>query len=75
MTTAERLRAEGRAQGRAEGRAEVAARILLELLVAKFGTLPAAVVDRVHSGNTDELEAWMLRVLTATTLNEVFGPA
>ncbi|MFI1463871.1 Rpn family recombination-promoting nuclease/putative transposase [Nocardia carnea] len=70
VTTAERLRAEGRAQGRAE----VAARILLELLVAKFGTLPAAVVDRVHSGNTDELEAWMLRVLNATTLNEVFGP-
>ncbi|MFI1462972.1 DUF4351 domain-containing protein, partial [Nocardia carnea] len=53
MTTAERLRAEGRAEG--------AARMLLELLAAKFGTLPAETVDRVRSADTDELETWTPR--------------
>ncbi|NKY60271.1 DUF4351 domain-containing protein [Nocardia flavorosea] len=67
VTTAERLRAEGRAEGEA--------RVLLKLLAAKFGTLPAAVVDRVRSGSTDELEVWTPRVLTVNTLNEIFGPA
>lgn len=71
MTTAERLRAEGRVEGRVEGEA----RALLTLLAAKFGTLPAAVVDRVRSADTDELDAWMPRVLTATTLNDIFTPA
>ncbi|MGI5222361.1 Rpn family recombination-promoting nuclease/putative transposase [Nocardia sp. CA-290969] len=71
VTTAERLRAEGRA----EGRAEEAARILLKLLAAKFGTLPAELVDRVRSADTDELEVWTPHLLTATTLNDVFGPA
>src|SRR5690606_37620366 len=37
VTTAERLRAEGRAEGRVEGEA----RALLTLLAAKFETLPA----------------------------------
>jgi len=71
VTTAERLRAEGRAEGRVEGEA----RALLTLLAAKFETLPAAVVDRVNSADTDELEAWVPRVLTATTLKEIFSPA
>ncbi|WP_280458129.1 DUF4351 domain-containing protein [Nocardia carnea] len=67
VTTAERLRA--------EGRAEEAARMLLKLLAAKFGTPPAETVHRVRSADTDELEAWMPRVLTATTLNEIFAPS
>ncbi|MFI1462971.1 Rpn family recombination-promoting nuclease/putative transposase [Nocardia carnea] len=75
VTTAERLRAEGRAEGRVEGRAEGEARVLLKLLAAKFGTLPAETVDRVRSADTDELETWTPRVLTATTLNEIFTPA
>ena len=75
MTTAERLRAEGRAEGRAQGRAEEAARVLLKLLTAKFGTLPAETVHRVRCARTDELEAWMPRVLTATAVNEIFSLA
>ncbi|NKY55960.1 Rpn family recombination-promoting nuclease/putative transposase [Nocardia flavorosea] len=74
VTTAERLRAEGRVQGRAEGRVEGEARALLTLLAAKFESLPTAVVDRVRSARTDELEAWMPRVLTATTVDEIFTP-
>ncbi|WP_280456503.1 Rpn family recombination-promoting nuclease/putative transposase [Nocardia carnea] len=71
VTTAERLRAEGHA----EGRAEEAARMLLKLLAAKFGTPPAETVHRVRSADIDELEAWTPRVLTAATLEEIFGPA
>ncbi|NKY55961.1 DUF4351 domain-containing protein [Nocardia flavorosea] len=70
MTTAERLRAEGRVQGRAEGEA----RVLLKLLAAKFGTLPTETVHRIRSADTDELETWTPRVLTATSLDEIFTP-
>ncbi|MFD4403412.1 hypothetical protein ACFWPH_11660 [Nocardia sp. NPDC058499] len=70
MTTAERLRAEGYAEGYAEG----AAWVLLELAVAKFGTLSAETVHRVRSADTDERETWALRVLTASTIDEVFVP-
>lgn len=41
VTTAERLRAEGRTEGPTEGRAET----VLELLTLKFGPLPDEVIE------------------------------
>ncbi|MBK8254599.1 MAG: hypothetical protein IPK82_18265 [Polyangiaceae bacterium] len=51
-----------------EGRATM----LLDLLAAKFGPIPAASKDRVQNASNQELVAWGVRVLTATTLDEVF---
>ncbi|WP_280397163.1 DUF4351 domain-containing protein [Nocardia carnea] len=75
MTAAERLRSAGWAEGRAEGRVEGETRMLLRLLAAEFGVLPAETVERVRSADTEELEVWTLRMLTAATIDEVFGPA
>ena len=75
-TGAEALMARGREKGREEGREEgrlIALRdTLLLLLGQRFGTLPAAVVDAVESiADRPKLEAWLERVLTAETLDDV----
>jgi hypothetical protein len=69
MTTADMLRAEGRNEGRAEGRAET----LTQLQTQKFGPLPDSVVAKLHAASTEQLEGWTGRVLSATTLDEIFA--
>ena len=75
MTTAEKLRAEGRAQGRAQGRAEGRAQgqaeFLLEQLTVKFGPQPVHVQARVYTATNDQLHTWIRRILNATTIDEV----
>ena len=55
MTTAERLRTEGRAEGLAASRAEGRADLLTEQLAIKFGPLPAGAVDRITVADADQL--------------------
>lgn len=69
MTTAERLRAEGYAEGRAEGRAEV----LIDLLTAKFGTVPDTTIRMIHAATPDSVDTWLQRLITAPTLDQVFA--
>jgi predicted transposase/invertase (TIGR01784 family) len=70
MTTAEKLRQEGRQEGALQGRREQ----LLRLLRVKFGRdLPEDAQARVDNAMTDELDRWAERVLTASTLDEVFA--
>ena len=71
MTTAERLRQEGREEGRAEGRVE----LLVRQLTIRFGPPPADVSERVRRASSDELDAWAERVLTAESLHDVLGTA
>jgi predicted transposase YdaD len=85
MTIAEKLQREGFKQGikqgldkgikqgRREGLREGQSRILLKLLALKFGTLDDGVRVRVASANLAALERWSDRVLTASTLDQVFG--
>lgn len=47
--------------------------VLLRQLTSKFGPLPAEVVDRLERADVDRLLGWSDRVLTATTLDEVFA--
>ncbi|MFI5720977.1 hypothetical protein [Nocardia sp. NPDC051750] len=65
VTTAEML----------EDRGRVAARIedLLELMTERFGDLPADAVHRIESASSDQLRAWIKRVLHANTVDDVFG--
>ena len=67
LTTAERLRTEGRAEGRTEGKREV----LLQQLRQRFGRVPAVTVARVGKAGASELDTWLSRVLTAESLDEV----
>jgi hypothetical protein len=56
--------------GKAEGRAAT----LLKLLAVKnLGPLDADMRARIQRGTLEELEAWAVRVLTASSLEEVFS--
>jgi len=65
-------RAEGRDEGRVEGRAEGEAMLLSKLLALKFGALDHATTERLRAASTTELERWADRILTATSLDELF---
>ena len=73
MTGAERLREEGREQGLEQGLEQGRQSFLLMQLQARFGGLPTDVIQRVNEANTETLDAWGRRVLTASELDEVFA--
>jgi predicted transposase/invertase (TIGR01784 family) len=65
--------AQGRAEGREEGRAEGRVELLVQLLESKFGQLPDETRARVSRANEAELKRWSAKILSATSLDEVFG--
>ena len=65
--------AEGRAEGYAEGRAEGFAKGLLDLLAKRFGPVPKAMKKRIASAGVREVRRWALRVLDASSIEEVCG--
>ncbi len=73
VSTAERLRREGRTEGRKEGREEGRRDLLCMQLAQRFGKLSLAVRKRVERADSEALERWAKRVLTAASLAEVFA--
>jgi predicted transposase/invertase (TIGR01784 family) len=71
MSTADRIREQGRHIGVAEGRAQGVAATLTRLLTLRFGPLSPAVLDRIHAAAPAELERWTDLVLTAPSLEDV----
>ncbi|MEQ8766234.1 MAG: Rpn family recombination-promoting nuclease/putative transposase [Planctomycetota bacterium] len=67
MTTADRLREQGRREGHTEGQRELI-RMQLE---SRFGTLPPHVQVAVESASTEELSRMAHKILTAQSLEEV----
>jgi predicted transposase/invertase (TIGR01784 family) len=65
MTGAQILRAEGKAEGKAE--------VLLRQLRLKFGPLPEATADRIRTAPASDLDRWVERVITATSLESVLA--
>ncbi len=65
-------RQEGRAEGRREGRAEGQRNLLAKLLKLKFGPLDAATEDRLAAASLAELGSWAERVLSASSLAEIW---
>jgi hypothetical protein len=47
--------------------------LLLRLLERRFGTLPGWALDRIATADTVALEEWSLRVLDATSLDDVLA--
>lgn len=74
MTTAEKLRQEGRAEGEAKGRAEGRAETVLKLMGLRFGTIPPEAEARVRAASLEELDSFTERVLVAASLAEVLTP-
>ena len=62
-------------RGRMEGRTEGQARLLRKLLTVRFGALPASARARIADADEATLSRWGVRLLTAKTLDEVFGEA
>ena len=65
----------GRQEGFIEGRAEGEARVLQRLLIARFGPLSQQTLAALGGADSQQLEAWTDRLLSARTLAEVFEPA
>jgi len=62
------------AEGRAEGQAEAAHKLLLGILATRGIAVPEAVSARIMAcTDTDLLESWALRAVTAAGLDEVFA--
>lgn len=64
--------AEGKAEGRAEGKAEGIAETFLKLARSKFRRVPKEQQAQVRAATLPQLDIWLNRILTATSLNEVF---
>lgn len=73
MSIAEELMADGHELGQREGQRAGQAALIQRQLTRRFGTLPSRVVRRVSAGTLPELERWSDRLLTATSLDDVFA--
>jgi hypothetical protein len=72
ITPAQQWIQEGEQRGIELGKAAGERQLLLRLLRAKFGALPESVEARVNAAVEPELLTWSERVLTATSLDELF---
>jgi flagellar biosynthesis/type III secretory pathway protein FliH len=66
---------EGRAEGLKVGMREGERKALTKLLQARFGALPLTVITRIEAAELSDIERWLERVLTSTTLSDIFGDA
>ncbi len=62
-------------EGKQEGRQEEAAGLLGRLLERRFGPLPAWAQQQLAAADLASLEIWGLRLLEATSLEEVLRTA
>ncbi|MBK8095807.1 MAG: Rpn family recombination-promoting nuclease/putative transposase [Planctomycetes bacterium] len=69
MSTAERLRAEGRTEGKIEGKQQS----LLRLATQRFGKVPEAARQRVSAASEADLDRWMDRLLAARSIAELLA--
>jgi hypothetical protein len=65
---------QGIEQGYVKGMQRGEVRALERLLVKRFGPLPAGMRERIAAASTDMLDAWLLQVLDATCLDDIFEP-
>lgn len=73
LTWAETIEKKGRDEGIREGIRAGSARTLATQLAKRFGPVSTVVSERLAAASEQELEAWALRVLDATSLRGVFA--
>jgi hypothetical protein len=65
---------QGKTAGLAEGEAKGEARALFAVLEARGMTLDSSTRDRINSCmDAEQLQRWIVRAATASSLHEVFG--
>jgi len=64
---------QGRQEGRVEGRSEGMALLLETQLEKRFGSLPPMLKERLFAAPPAALATWSLRILDASSLEEVFA--
>ena len=63
----------GKQLGERIGEQRGKAAVLLTQITLKFGEPPPAVVKRVNNAEIEQLDVWIRRILTATSLAELFA--
>jgi predicted transposase YdaD len=66
-------RREGKIEGKIEGKREGTQEFLLKQLKQRFGELPTHAMTRLQTATLADLEEMGLRVLSASTLEDVLG--
>ncbi len=69
----QRGKLEGRVEGRLEGIVEGKAETFLRQARLKFGDLSSSRIATVRKASIDKLDVWLERLMTAKTLDDVFG--
>ena len=64
---------EGRQEGRQQGRRDGLLAALVAFCEARFGAVPAPVLERFQGADEAALAAWTIRAATAASLEHVFG--
>ncbi len=59
-------------EGKLEGTLENSFSTLLLLMKNKFGTVPQEVESRIQYADVPTMQHWMVRLLTANSMEEVF---
>jgi hypothetical protein len=62
-------------RGKKDGLKIAQEQLLTKLLRARFGAFPDAIAARIHAADSERLETWFDRALTAAALDEVFAGA
>lgn len=68
-------KAEGEARGKAQGELAESRALLLRLLKKRFGEVPEDVKTRIENAPLASTETWILNILDATRLEDVFQEA
>jgi hypothetical protein len=63
----------GLSDGRKEGRSEGLRGLLIRQLTRRFGSLPEAAMRRIQAAGPEQLESWGERLLSASSLDDVFA--
>lgn len=65
---------QGIEQGYVKGMQRGEVRALERQLVKRFGMLPTEISERIAAASPETLDAWLLQVLDATSLDDIFEP-
>jgi predicted transposase/invertase (TIGR01784 family) len=65
-------RVEGRLEGRLEGNHEGQVKVFIQILKARFETIPSIYTKHIETANEETLLGWTLNIFNAQTLDEVF---
>ena len=69
----EKAKKEGQKKGKKEGKKEGQVNLLTKQLKLKFGRFPSKYHNMIQTANLRIIEGWAEKILTANTIDDVFG--